>query len=442
MDSDCFLSIFLNSYFLPLATIPFVALLIAVFLLYVSALLSGAEAALLSLSSSEKYEAEEENSQSKSRVRLLLSRSVEVRISLTIWNSLLKTGVIILTLQSIGYREDKHNGLYYFLMEIMALIVCVLLFGEVIPRIYAQSNPLKFLKKTSSLVHFLEKISRPLSSLIAKISLSLHHSQKRKGNDVSVDELSKALELTSDKLSEEKNILEGIINLYNKTAVEIMTPRMDVAALDISVKFKEVLSYIVQMEYSRIPVFSETLDEIKGILYIKDLLPYLKESDDFDWKNLIRSPFFVPEEKKIDDLLEEFRTNKNHIAIVVDEYGGTSGIVTMEDILEEIVGEINDEYDDEEELKHTRLKDGSFIFEGKILLTDFFRITHVEPKTFDKFTEEVDSLAGLILEIKGDFPEKKEVIEYGDYSFRILDMDNKRILKIKFQINKKTEEEK
>jgi gliding motility-associated protein GldE len=249
-----------------------------------------------------------------------------------------------------------------------------------------------------------------------------------------VDELSKALKRTSEDLPEEKEMLEGIISLYNTTAVEIMTPRLDVADIAITTGFKEVIAYIVEVSYSRIPVHSGNQDDIKGILYIKDLLPYLDQPDTFHWQKLIRPAFFVPETKKIDDLLEEFRTNKIHLAVVVDEFGGTSGIVTMEDILEEIVGEISDEYD-EDDVKFTRLADGSYIFDAKILLTDFFRTTGLDSKLFGKLTDDVDTLAGLVLEIKGDFPEKKEIVQYGDFSFQALDMDAKRILKIKF--NKK-----
>jgi gliding motility-associated protein GldE len=308
----------------------------------------------------------------------------------------------------------------------------IILFGEIIPKIYAQNNPLGFARKIAPFLNGLEKVTRPLSSLLVKSTLSVNAVVKKKTTDVSVDELSKALELTSKELPEEKDMLEGIISLYNKTAVEIMTSRLDVADIDITAGFKEVISYIIEVEYSRIPVYSGNQDDIKGILYIKDLLPYLDQADNFYWQKLIRPAFFVPETKKIDDLLEEFRTNKIHLAVVVDEFGGTSGIITMEDILEEIVGEISDEYD-EDDTKFVRIADGSYIFDAKILLTDFFRATGLDPKTFGKLTDDVDTLAGLVLEIKGDFPEKKEVVWYENYSFQALEMDKKRILKIKFK---------
>jgi len=280
------------------------------------------------------------------------------------------------------------------------------------------------------------KITRPLSSALLSSTRFVNYLSKKKTSDVSVDELSKALELTSGELTEEKEMLQGIIGLYNKTAVEIMTSRMDVADLDIKTSFKEVVRTVIEVGYSRIPVYANNQDNIKGILYIKDLLPYLDKHAEFRWQSLIRPAFFVPENKKIDDLLEEFRTTKTHLAVVVDEFGGTSGIVTMEDILEEIVGEISDEYDDEDS-KFIRLADGSYVFDAKILLTDFFRATGLDSKSFGKLTDEVDTLAGLILEIKGDFPEKKEVIDYQSCTFQILEIDKKRILKIKFTKNEK-----
>ena len=265
--------------------------------------------------------------------------------------------------------------------------------------------------------------------------------RKKKINDAPTDDLSKVLELASDGLPEEKEMLKGIIRLCNRSAVEIMTPRMDVSDLNIKAPFNDVIEVIIKFGYSRIPIYGTTQDDIRGILYSKDLLPYIIEKHtEFHWQDLIRPAFFVPENKKIDDLLEDFRKNKIHMAIVVDEFGGTSGIVTLEDILEEIVGEIDDEYD-KEDLKHKYLTDGSYIFEAKISLSDFFRVTQLEPEEFGKLTEEADSLAGLILEIKGDFPEKKEWIHYKNFSFQILNMDERRILKVKFIINEPVENE-
>ena len=267
-----------------------------------------------------------------------------------------------------------------------------------------------------------------LGLLSKKKSLKLIRKQ-----DASPDETEEVFEEP-----EKEEMIQGIRGLFKKSAVEIMTPRVDVAGLDIKTPFIEVIDYIVKLGYSRIPVYSESQDDIRGILYSKDLLLCINEGSDFNWQSLIRPAFFVPENKKIDELLEGFQKDKIHMAVVVDEFGGVSGIVTMEDILEEIVGEIDDEYD-EENLKYTRLADGSFVFDAKILLVDFFRATQLDAEEFGKLAEEADTLAGLVLEIKGDFPEENEMIQYKNYSFQVLDMDKIRILKVKFTINESSE---
>jgi gliding motility-associated protein GldE len=407
--------------------------------LSLAAIVSASEIAILSLIPADKSDKGENDSSPDTIITSVLNRSGKLLASLRIWSNFAHVGIVVLTTYAFCQLIDFSKVLFAgFIFEIILLTFLILLFGEIIPKIYAQNNSLKFIKKMASFLYVIEKITAPFSFLLLKSSFSTIIA-KKKSNDVSVDELSKALELTSKELPEEKDMLEGIISLYNKTAVEIMTPRMDVADLDITTGFEKVISYIVEVSYSRIPVYSGNQDDIRGILYIKDLLPYLDQPDSFHWQKLIRPAFFVPETKKIDDLLEEFRTNKIHVAVVVDEFGGTSGIVTMEDILEEIVGEINDEYDDED-TKFTRLADGSYIFDAKILLIDFFRATGLDSKTFGKLTDEVDTIAGLVLEIKGDFPENKEIVCYEHYTFQVLEMDKKRILKIKFNINKSPEE--
>ncbi len=237
----------------------------------------------------------------------------------------------------------------------------------------------------------------------------------------------------SEDMIEEKEMLEGIINLYNKTAVEIMTSRLDVSDIDINSDFKQVLDFVIDMGYSRMPVYSGTQDNIKGILYIKDLLPYIDKTKTFRWQSLVRPAFFVPETKKIDDLLEEFRKNKIHMAVVVDEFGVTSGIVTLEDILEEIVGEIEDEYDDDQQ-KFEKLADGSLVFEARISLSDFFKLTGIDSSEFEKQSEEVETLAGLILELKGALPQKGDVIKHNTYRFEICEINDRRILKVRFYV--------
>jgi gliding motility-associated protein GldE len=432
--------IFSDIQFYSISASVIIAFVCVLILLCISATVSASEIAFFALTPTDKSDIEESESSSDRIINSLLQCSDKLLATLLIWNNFVNVGIVVLTTYAFHQFINFSNApLIGFVFETIFLTFLILLFGEIIPKVYAQNNPLKFTRKMAPILNGIEKMTRPFSFLLVKSSFSVNTVMKKKPNDVSVDELSKALELTSKELPEEKDMLEGIISLYNKTAVEIMTPRLDVADLDITTGFKEVISYIIEVSYSRIPVYEGNQDNIRGILYIKDLLPYLEQTDNFHWQKLIRPAFFVPETKKIDDLLEEFRTNKIHLAVVVDEFGGTSGIVTMEDILEEIVGEINDEYD-EDDTKFTRLADGSYIFDAKILLTDFFRATGLDSKTFGKLTDEVDTLAGLALEIKGDFPENKEIVQYENYAFQILEMDKKRILKIKFNINKPLEE--
>ena len=248
-----------------------------------------------------------------------------------------------------------------------------------------------------------------------------------------MDELSQALELTSDTIQEDTDILKGIVNFGNLTAAGVMTSRLDMVTLDSTAQFDKVIDCIVEHEYSRIPILQGSIDNIRGVLYAKDLIPHLNKGPFFKWQTLIRQPYFVPETMKLDDLLQEFQKNKIHIAIVVDEFGGTSGMVTLEDVLEEIVGEISDEYDVDNSL-YTKQNDGSYVFEAKIMLTDFFRATDIDSEDFEDITEEVDTLAGLILELKGDFPKLNEEITYKNYKFKIVAMNARRILKVKFNI--------
>lgn len=274
-----------------------------------------------------------------------------------------------------------------------------------------------------------------LDGMLVRSTSFLNKHMVRKNHNISVDELSHALELTDKaELSEENNILEGIIRFGGETAKEVMTSRLDVVDLDIRTPFKDVVKCIVENVYSRIPIYADSRDNIKGVLYIKDLLPHLNKGDNFRWQSLIRPAYFVPETKMIDDLLRDFQANKIHIAIVVDEFGGTSGIVTMEDIIEEIVGEIHDEYDDEERT-YAVLNDHTWVFEAKTQLTDFYKITKIDEETFDEVAGDADTLAGLLLELKGEFPALHEKVTYGRYEFEVLEMDNRRILKVKFTVN-------
>ena len=442
MDSDYISEIFRQVGVQDLTAGPVIALALAVLLLFASGFISASEVAFFSLKPNDINRIKEGNHPSDSVILDLLNNSEFLLATILIANNFVNVAIVMLCTYGINEWLDFSNvPMLGFVLETIVLTFLLLLFGEIMPKIYAKQNTLPFIHKAAPTLLNIQKICKPLAALLVHSTSTINKTLAKKKYDISVDELSKALELTSKAIPEEKEMLAEIIKFYNKTADEIMTSRLDMEDLDIKANFKEVIDTIIKCGYSRIPVYSGTEDNIKGILYIKDLLPYLDKPVTFRWQSLIRPAYFVPETKKIDDLLEEFRTNKIHMAIVVDEFGGTSGIVTMEDILEEIVGEISDEYD-EDEKQYIRLADGSYIFEAKIQLTDFFRATDTDPADFEKITEEVETLAGLLLEIKGDFPRRREVIEYKNYRFQILEMDNRRILKVKFNVINASEDDK
>lgn len=433
MDSDYFLSgLFDGITAQPLSIGPVVALSLAAILLCISGFVSASEVAFFSLDPSDVNDIKEKNHTSDTTIIRLLDNSEYLLAAILIANNFVNVAVVMLCSYGINAWIDfSANKLFGFILQTVLLTFLLLLFGEIMPKIYAQKNALKFVRFSSSVLSGVERVVRPLSKILVTSSNFVNKALVKKRHDLSVDELSKALELTSTEIPEEKEMLEEIIKFYNTTAHEIMTSRLDMDDVDLKTNFKGIIDFIVTSGYSRIPVYSGSEDNIKGILYIKDLLPYLEKPETFRWQSLIRPAYFVPETKKIGDLLEEFRTNKIHMAIVVDEFGGTSGLVTMEDILEEIVGEISDEYDEDEKL-YTKLADGSFVFEARVLLTDFFRIVSAEESEFGKLTEDVETLGGLLLELKGDFPERREIINYNNYCFQVLEVDNRRILKVKF----------
>lgn len=416
------------------AVIPVVACFLALILLFVSSILSASEVAFFSLTTEETDEIKEERTRSDQQIKQLLSQPERLLSAMQIFGIFINVSVIMLCIY--GYRsffDFSSVPVLGFIILLVALIVLLLLFGEIIPKLYVQNKAKRFVRFSTPFVRIVNWLCSPLSQLLVSSSNIMNKAvwKKKKKRDLSVDDLSKALALTSGEMPEEKTMLADIIKFYSKTADEIMTSRIDMEDIDLKSSFKEVIDFIIQSGYSRIPVYLDNEDNIKGILYIKDLLPYIDKPDTFRWQSLIRPAYFVPETKKIDDLLEEFRTNKIHMAIVVDEFGGTSGLVTMEDILEEIVGEISDEYD-EDEKQYIQMSDGSIIFEAKISLNDFFRVIGATESEFGKLTDEVETLGGLLLEIKGGFPIRREIIEYKNYRFQILELDNRRILKVKF----------
>ena len=440
MDPDSFLCRFAELFDGVTITAPsmgaIIAISLAVLLLFASGFVSASEIAFFSLSPNDLNEVEEEEHSSDKYIKDLLADSERLLATILISNNFVN--VMIIMLCNFFFAEVIDFGtsvLLEFLVITVVLTFLLLLFGEIMPKIYSAQHTLKFCRFSAPILSVLRKVFSPLSGLLVKSSVIVNKCVSKKNYSISVDDLSQALELTDkDEISEESNILEGIIRFGDETAVEIMTSRLDVVDLEIHTPFSEVLKCVVDNAYSRVPVYEGSRDNVKGILYIKDLLPHLGKGDNFRWQTLVRAAYFVPETKKIDDLLRDFQTNKIHIAIVVDEFGGTSGIVTMEDIIEEIVGEINDEYD-EEERSYVKLNDHTYVFEAKTLLSDFYKILKVDNDVFEDVEGEADTLAGLLLEIKGEFPVLHEKLDYENFHFEVLEMDARRILKVKVMID-------
>lgn len=439
MDPDSFLCRFAELFdgvtVYPPSVGAIVAISLAILLLFASGFVSASEIAFFSLSPNDLSEIEKEEHASDRRIVALLEDSEKLLATILISNNFVNVTIIMLCNFFFAEVVDFGNSVIVeFLVITVVLTFLLLLFGEIMPKIYSAQHTLKFVRMAAPIVMALKKAFSPLSNLLVRSSFIVNKCVAKKNYNISVDELSQALELTDKtEISEESNILEGIIRFGGETAKEVMTPRLDMVDLDVSATFNEVLDCVVENGYSRVPVYEDSRDNIKGILYIKDLLPYLKKEADFAWQNLIRPAYFVPETKMIDDLLRDFQTNKIHIAIVVDEFGGTSGIVTMEDIIEEIVGEINDEYD-EEERSYVKINDYTYVFEAKTLLSDFYKILKIDSDSFEDIEGDADTLAGLLLEIKGEFPKLHEKLEFEHFQFEVLEMDARRILKVKVLI--------
>ena len=411
-----------------------IAIVLAGLLLFVSGFASASEIAFFSLSPSDLNAVDEKKHPSDEKIRKLLDDTERLLATILITNNFVNVTIIMLCNFFFMSVFEFHSPIAEFLILTVILTFLLLLFGEIMPKIYSAQKTLAFCRFSAPGIWMFRSLFYPVASMLVRSTSFLNKHFARKNHNISVDELSHALELTDKaELKEENNILEGIIRFGGETAKEVMTSRLDVVDLDIRTPFKDVLQCIIENAYSRIPIYSENRDNIKGILYIKDLLPHLNKVD-FRWQSLIRPAYFVPETKMIDDLLRDFQANKIHIAIVVDEFGGTSGIVTMEDIIEEIVGEIHDEYDDEERT-YAVLNDHTWVFEAKTQLTDFYKITKVDEEVFDEVAGDSDTLAGLLLELKGEFPALHEKVTYDHYEFEVLEMDNRRILKVKFTIN-------
>ena len=405
-------------------------------LLIISGLASGSEIAFFSLSPTDLNELDEDKSESDRRIMRLRRESERTLATILITNNLVNVTIIMLCNYFFAHIIDFGDAVWlHFLIITVLLTFLLLLFGEIMPKVYCAQHALSYCRSVSGAILALSKVFRPLSSILIRSGLLAEKVLQKESHVLSVDDLEQALELTDeDELKDEKDMLEGIVRFGDETAKEIMTSRQDVVDLDFRSTFSDVIKCVIENNYSRIPVYQDSIDNIRGILYIKDLLPHLSKPATFRWQSLIRPPYFVPETKKIDDLLREFQENKVHIAIVVDEFGGTSGIVTLEDVLEEIVGEINDEYD-EEEKPYTRINANTYIFEGKTLLSDFYKILDIDNDVFEDIEGDADSLAGLLLEMKGDFPELHERIDYANFTFEIMKLAERRIAKVKVVVH-------
>ena len=419
-----------------------IAGVLACVLLLVSGFASGSEIAFFSLSPSDLSELDEERTPVDVKIKELREDSERTLATILITNNLVNVTIIMLLNYFIAHVID-FGGVYWlqFLFVTVLLTFLLLLFGEIMPKVYTGQHPLNFCRRAVGGILFCRKLFYPFATILIKSGILADKVVRKESHVLSVDDLEQALELTDkEDIREEQRMLEGIVRFGDETAKEIMTSRQDVVDLDFKSSFAEVLRCIVANNYSRIPVYQDNSDNVRGILYIKDLLPHLSKGAAFRWQSLIRPPYFVPETKKIDDLLREFQENKVHIAIVVDEFGGTSGIVTLEDILEEIVGEINDEYD-EDEKSYVRINANTFVFEGKTLLSDFYKILKVDDDIFEDVEGDADSIAGLLLEIKGDFPKLHEKIDYQNFTFEIMEMEERRISKVKVVLHEETKEE-
>jgi gliding motility-associated protein gldE len=414
-----------------------IAILITIVLLGLSAFASASEIAYFSLSPSDLSELSEERTEQDKAINMLRDDSERTLATILITNNFVNVTIIMLCnyiFTSLVYFGEKAYWLQFLIVTVL-LTFLLLLFGEIIPKVYSRENPLAFCRRSVNGILFFRRLFWVFETILLRSGFLASKVIKNDQQMLSVDELEHALELTDkNDIKEEQKMLQGIVRFGDETVREVMTSRQDIVALNINSSFSDVLKSIVENNYSRIPVYQNNDDNIKGVLYIKDLLPHLTKPTSFKWQTLMRPPHFVPEMKRLDDMMKDFKENKVHIAIVVDEFGGTSGLITLEDILEEIVGEINDEYD-EEDTTYSKLNYNTYVFDGKTLLSDVTRILEVDDDYFSEIEGDADSLAGLLLEIKGDFPTMHERIEYRNFMFEILKVDGRRISKVKITIS-------
>jgi len=404
-----------------------------IILLMCSALISGAEVALFSLNRTDIENGLKDNPNKFKIISSLLERPKKLLATILVANNFINIGIVILFAYMGNFLfVGILNPILRFVVEVVIITFLILLFGEILPKIYASRNKIKFSNLMAYPLRVLDVVFSPISLPMRSITLGIHGKLGKQKSNLSVGQLSQALELTSDQdtTREEQKILKGIVSFGNTDTKQVMRPRIDIFALNINQKYMDIIPEVISHGYSRIPVYEDNIDKIKGILYVKDLLPYIDRKQ-FDWTTLLREPFFVPENKKLDDLMAAFQDRKVHLAVVVDEYGGTSGLISLEDIIEEIVGDISDEYDDED-LVYSILDEKNYVFEGKTPLKDFYKIIRLENEMlFESGKGEAETLAGFVLEISGGFPKTGSKIAFDNYLFTVEALDNKRIKRLK-----------
>lgn len=416
----------------PISSAEVIALVLIAICLYFSAFFSGSEVSFFSLIPSQIEELRTSNDPQDKKVLDLIDDSETLLGTLLIANNFFNIAVITLSDYVIARLFDFQDApTAGFIVQVIGTTFVILLIGEIFPKVLCQLDPLSYTRRNANGLYYTRKVLAPITKSLVKLGNGISKPFQSTKSELNHEELTRAIELTTAS-AEEQGVLNEIILFHRKSVAEVMQPRMEIKALDLDQSFGYVRTFIIENGYSRIPVYEERIDNIKGLLYAKDLLPYLKEGDDYNWQRLLREPMFVPESMMVSHLLEDFRRQKVHMAIVVDEFGGTSGLVTMEDLLEEIVGEINDEYDDDEQL-YTKHPDGTFTFDGKISILDFLRVVKVANyEDIIKETDEAETLGGLLLEIKQDFPSVGEAINVEGHVFKIIEMGRRRISKVLF----------
>ena len=416
---------------MPLTSEAIIGMVVVAILLFFSAMISGSEVAYFSLGPIHINELKEHPNRKETMVLNLLDKPERLLANILITNNFINVGIVIIASFVTGtILNFTHSPLLGFVIKVIIITFLLLLFGEIMPKVYANRFAPQFARRMAVPLVILDKLFQPLIFILVRSTGLVNRRLAKKGQNISMEDLSEALDLATDVVENEKEMLEGIVRFSNLEVSEIMKPRTDVVTVDIETDLDTLTRVIIDSGFSRIPVYEETSDHLKGILYVKDLLPHINQKNSFNWQKLIREPFFVPETKKINDLLKEFQEKKIHLAIVVDEYGGTEGIVTMEDILEEVVGEITDE-SDEEEVFYRRIDAFTFAFDGKTLLNDFYKVTELDDELFDEVKGDAETVAGLLLELKGGFPRMNDVIQCRGIEFTVLAMDKRRIKEVK-----------